>query len=103
MFVQHFVLLHTKVLKTVSRCDFVQELGEVASVALLMAGEVGCDEDDALVGESATSSATFPETNVDEHPLLVDKHIESYLVLLESDGFHTDAVILIEVNGDVKL
>ena len=103
MFVQHFVLLHTKELKAVSRCNFVQELGEVASVALLMVGKVGCDEDDALVGESATSSATFPETDVDEHSLLVDEHIESYSMLLESDGFHTDAVVLIEVNGDVKL
>lgn len=49
MAVKFLVVLDCKILISITRGDLIQELGEVANVALLMGLEVGGDEDGTLV------------------------------------------------------
>ena len=95
-------VLHGKELIAVARGNLIQELGKAADVPFLVGLETGGDEDNALVWQSVASIGIVPETHVEVDASLVDEHVEAHLVMLKGDVIHTDAVVLIEVNGNVK-
>ncbi|MBP3254540.1 MAG: hypothetical protein J6M30_08555 [Bacteroidales bacterium] len=102
MAVKFLVVLNGKEFIPIARGNLIQELGEIADVALLVGLEVGCDEDNALVRQSVASFTSLPEADVKANAILTDRHIEANLMSLKCDVVHTDAVVLIEIHGDVK-
>jgi len=102
MTVKFLVVLNGKELIAVTRDNQIQELGEAANVALLMGLEVGGDENNTLVRQSVASFGIVPETDVEADAILTDRHIEANLVSLKCDVIHTDAVVLIEIHGNVE-
>jgi len=102
MAVKFVVILNGKNLIAIARGNQIQELSEFANVAFLVGLEVGCNENDALVGQSVASLASLPETNVEADATFADRYIEANLVSLKCDVIHTDAVVLIEVHGNVE-
>ena len=65
MAVKFVVILNGKELIAVARGNLIQELGEIANVALLMALEVGGYENDALVWQFVTYLASLPEADLE--------------------------------------
>lgn len=102
MLVEFRVVLNGKKVVAVAKGNLIQELGEATDVPLLVGLETGGDEDNALVWQSVTSFGIIPETHVEVDSFLADEYVEAHLVTLKSDVVHTDAVVLIEVNGNVK-
>jgi len=102
MVIKFIVVFNGKILIVISKGNLIQELREVADVVLLMGLKVGSNEDNALVGQSVTSITAFPETDVEANAIFADRHIEANLVSLKCNVIHTDAVILIEVHGNVE-
>ena len=102
MTVKFIIVLNGKEFIAIARGNLIQEFGEAADVALLVGLEVCGDEDNALVRQSVSSFGIVPEADVEADSILTDRHIEANLVSLKCDVVHTDAVVLIEIHGDVK-
>ena len=83
MAIKFVVILNGKELIAVTRGNLIQELSEIADVALLVGLEVGGDENDAFIGKSVVTLALLPEADVETDTLLVDEHIEAYHVALK--------------------
>ena len=96
------VILHGKELIAVAWGNLIQELGKVADVPLLVGLETGGDEDNAFVGQSVASFGIVPEAHIQADALFADEHVEAHLVTLKCNVIHTDAIVLIEIHGNVK-
>ena len=58
------IILGTEVFITIARGVFLEEMGKILQVFLLVPFEVAAHNDNAPVGDAANTTTVFPETDV---------------------------------------